>query len=65
MVESNGTLDYIEIPVNIPLKVGGDLYQRLAKIAETDDSTIATELSFAVLYGLNQHIRRNLELLEP
>lgn len=56
--------DYIEIPVQISVDKNGDIYQRLARLAELEDSDIERELSFAVIYGINHHIRQNLDLIE-
>lgn len=56
--------DYIEIPVRIPVDKNGDIYQRLARLAEQEDSDIERELSFAVTLGINHHIRQNLDLVE-
>lgn len=57
-------MPYIDILVNVPIEENGEIHKRLLRLAEQDDSTLEAELAFAVNYGINHHIRQNLDLLE-
>ena len=50
--------------VEIPVEEDGDIHQRLKALAERSGNSVDQELTWAVVLGINHHIRRNLRTTE-
>lgn len=50
--------------VEIPVDLNGDIHRRLQALAERSGSSFEAELVWAVIHGINHHIRDNLASAE-
>lgn len=55
---------YYHQQVDIILEEGGDLYQRIAALAEAQGHSLETEVESAVTASLWHHMKRNVECME-